>query len=61
MDWISVDKELPPENTPCLVYISDRGTVMLTHFYKDFALVRCGLNGFGEHGVSHWIAVTPPG
>lgn len=60
MDWISVKDRLPPENTPVLAYIADRGTVILSHFYKDFALARCGSNGFADHGVTHWITVTPP-
>lgn len=60
MEWVEVKDRLPPENTAVLVYIADRGTAMLTHFYKDFALARCGENGFEEHGVTHWIAVVPP-
>ena len=60
LPWISVADMLPDENTPVLVYFEDRGTTMLTHFYKDFALIQYGPKGFEKHGVTHWCVVTPP-
>lgn len=62
--WTSIKDRLPPENTHVLAYMEDRGTVILTHFYKDFALIRYGQNNFESfdklHGVTHWAEITPP-
>ncbi len=61
MEWISVKDELPENEASVLVYIADRGTVMLTHYFGDFALTRVGVEtGFTNHGVTHWIAIEPP-
>lgn len=61
MKWISVEDQLPENDTPVLVYIADRGTAMLTHFYDDFALVRADFgDGFSEHGVTHWTELKVP-
>ena len=61
MDWISVKDRLPEEYTSVLVYIADRQSVIVTMFYKDFALARCGMKtGFQVHGVTHWMKIEPP-
>lgn len=54
--WISVESELPENPMPCLVYIKDRDSVMVTYFNGDFTLVRVGYEtGFSAHGVTHWM------
>ncbi len=61
MEWISVKDRLPDKGTPVLVYIADRGSVMITHFYEDFALIRIGPEtGPSAHGVTHWYPLEPP-
>ena len=61
MKWISVDEELPEHGTPVLAYIADQGTVITTHYFDDFALIRSNpKEGFSDHGVTHWIKIVPP-
>ena len=60
-EWISVKDRLPEGDTACIVYFADRGTVMVTHYFDDFALVRVnGFEGFTEHGVTHWMPLPEP-
>lgn len=61
MEWINVKDDLPENDTPVLVYMADRKTVMLTRYFGDFALARADAEyGFIDHGVTHWIAVDKP-
>jgi len=60
-EWISVEDRIPEKAMPCMVYIADRGSVMLTNFNGDFALVRVGYpTGFSAHGVTHWMSLPEP-
>lgn len=61
MKWISVKERLPEHSQAVMVYIADRGSVMLTHFFGDFALARVGVeSGFSDHGVTHWMPLPEP-
>lgn len=61
MEWISVEERLPEKGRVVLVYISDRKSIMLTHFFDDFSLVRVGMeSGFSGHGVTHWMPLPEP-
>jgi len=59
--WIKVEDRLPDFGSAVIAYISDRQTVILTHYYDDFALIRCGPeDGFSDHGVTHWMPLPEP-
>ena len=61
IEWTSVKEGLPEYDTAVIVFMEGRGVAMMTHYYNDFALVSVSMDkGFGEHGVSHWAAITPP-
>ena len=61
MKWINVKDRLPSKDTAVIAYIADRKSVIITHYYDDFALARVGIkNGFSEHGVTYWIELTEP-
>lgn len=53
--WISVKDRLPNENTHCIAYMADRGSIILCYFHNDFSLIRVGDDGFSKHGVTHWM------
>lgn len=61
MEWVNIEDRLPEKPMPVIVYIADRGSVMLTNFNGDFALVRVGYEiGFSAHGVTHWMPLPEP-
>lgn len=59
--WIPVSERLPEKPMPCLVYMADRDSVMLTNYNGDFTLIRVGYEtGFSAHGVTHWQPLPQP-
>jgi hypothetical protein len=53
--WISVKDRLPEYGQKVIAYMEDRDSAILTVFLDGFALARTGVNGFEDHGVSHWM------
>ena len=59
--WRSVETELPNKPMPCIAYMKDRDSVIVTYWDKDFFLARCGTEkGFEGHGVTHWVPLPEP-
>jgi hypothetical protein len=56
--WISVKDRLPEYGQKVIAYMEDRDSAILTVFLDDFALARTGVNGFEDHGVSHWMPLA---
>ncbi len=59
MEWISVKDKLPKFGDIVLVYIDIADHILVTRYYKDFALIGNGWRNGGDfdHHISHWCLI----